>query len=50
MFSFFVLWILIGVVLQVVSLPLAAAIGLQRQMSLASMSAAAIAAYYVYFS
>lgn len=49
-FSFFVLWCILGVVLQVVTLPLAAAIGLHRQLQFASVSAAAIAAYYVYLT
>ena len=34
--TFFVLWILAGLAFQVLSLPIAAAIGLQRQMFLAS--------------
>jgi hypothetical protein len=45
---FLVLWIVAGLAFQVVSLPLAAAIGLQRQMSLAGAAGAIFAAYYAF--
>lgn len=49
-FSFFVVWCLLGVVFQVISLPLAAAIGLHNQLTLASTVAGALAAYFVFLS
>jgi hypothetical protein len=48
-FTFFVIWCVAGVLFQVLSLPLAAAIGLHRQMSLAGACGAAFAAYIVYW-
>jgi hypothetical protein len=46
--TFLILWIVAGLVFQVLSLPLAAAIGFQRQMFLASAAGALFAAYYAY--
>jgi hypothetical protein len=48
--TFAILWILAGLAFQVVSLPLAAAIGFQRQMFLASAAGAIFAAYYAYLA
>lgn len=48
--TFFILWCLSGVLFQVLSLPLAPVLGLQRQMALAGACGAAFAAYIVYLA
>jgi hypothetical protein len=48
--TFLILWIIAGIVFQVLSLPLAPAIGFQRQMFLASVAGAMFAAYFAYWS
>ena len=50
MSTFFICWILFGVIFQVLSLPLAAILGLGRQMSLAGTAGAAFAAYIVWIA